>query len=636
MTHTDLPNALKCLAKRGRLLRAQFRYDWSRQAEQAVDALRFLQVRGQRGEQNRPALVAIVGGASSGKSTVFNNLLGGRLASRVTARGHSTRGPIAAVHDIQREAVEHALRDDLLMPSFTHQDTGLDDNTAGDPASLHLVHHHLDHLRGAILFDTPDLTSEMARLEGDLALATLPWFDRLIVLVDHERWFDRQTIGRLRDESAQFGQERFVVFNRGKEGDLPETDRARLRRQADRLGAVDHLVLDYLPGRGCRTFPPGTFDAVLDLVNRPAPPREEAIVGFLGRLATKILNNNTQRRGRLGRLREALDRAAAGAVPTRAECFVALLTADERRNFEVIARVLRITETKDWLARQADRIKSTIRRRVPLLGPLLAAGAEGRDRTPGDQTAQRAPAGDSSEAKDRALIGWEVFESRCRRQLGSIDDAVAGSKFGAEVRRWPSFETPGPGQDQHHLSAPQDSTGAHEGVIEEHRDRVQSAIATLEKALREWTAQVESQCAGASPRLFGAIGAASVAGAILLVAVSGPLWALTLPAIKAALVGALGTLAASAGAGAVGGPALGRLVAVVHEKLLGSTEFEAVQAATDQYREIVARVGRQSADNSFSTAAELVLPEDDDLAAALSAVCDAAEADDGRKSSAER
>ena len=44
-------------------------------------------------------VVALAGNPNTGKSTVFNNLLDGHLASRITARGHATKGPILAVHE---------------------------------------------------------------------------------------------------------------------------------------------------------------------------------------------------------------------------------------------------------------------------------------------------------------------------------------------------------------------------------------------------------------------------------------------------------------------------------------------------------------------------------------------------------
>lgn len=598
MSTTDLSEALACIARRGRALREAYHFDWTPQAEQAAQGLRHKLQEGCRPRDELLSIVAIVGGASSGKSTVFNNLLGGRLTSRVTARGHATRGPIAAAHELQRRVVEQALADKLLMPAFAPRESGLDDNVEGSPDVLHVVYHDIDALRNVLLLDMPDLTSEPARLEGDVALAMLPWFDRLIVMVDHERWFDRQTIGRLHSASAQFGQERLVVFNRDKDGRLSQEERARLRQQADRLGAEAHLVLEFRHGRGCRTFPPGTFDTLLDHLNRPPPQRDRRLVEFLGRTASLILNNNAERRARIGPLRESLEQAAERAVPSRAECFAALMTADERRHLDVLSRVLRIVETREWMAEQADRIRDVLRRHVPVVGRLIAARRKEPPEAPVDPS-------------DRQAIGWEVFRSRCMRQLADIDAAAAGSDFWSEVRRWTSTEPPGSARER----------------IEERRASVASAVEAIGESIKRWTTRVADECSGTSPRLVGAVGAASLAGAIVLVAVSGPVGALTLPAITTALGGALGALAASAGVGALGGPALGRLLAVVRENLLGSEEFDAVRNTTDAYRDLIANCGREAVGASFAAANELILPENGDLAGALDRLRIAAEID---------
>ncbi len=606
MTPTRLTPALDCLAENGHILSERFHYCWDRQVEEAVLALRFRlagrSIRdgsvGAAARRKPLSLVGIVGGASSGKSTVFNNLLGGRLVSRVTAKGHATRGPIAAVHESRRDDVEHAVQAGRLLPTFAPRKAGLDDRVEGDPVALYIAHHDVDALRDVVLIDTPDLTSEPARVEGDVAWATLPWFDRLIVLIDHERWFDRQTIGRLREASSQFGQERLVLFNRGKSGPLSPEESERLERQADRLGASDHLVLEFRHGRGFCTFPPRTFDRVLDRISACPPDRDASLVGTIGRIAVGVLNNNSERRARLTLLRDALNRAAEGAVPSRAECFRALMTADERRNLDVIARSLRVAETRQWLTQQADRIKRALRRGVPMIGRVLDAGTTAApDRT--------------VEPHDRQAIGWEVFRSCAERQLGSIDDAAEGSDFWAEVRRWTAIDPPRSRRE----------------AIDARQDLVRSLVSEFDAAVKAWTAKVASECSGVSPRLIGAIGAASIAGAVLLVAVSGPVGALTLPAIKAALGGALATLATTAGAGAIGGPVLGRLLRVVQENLLGSAEFDAVQAATERYRSAIAAFGREAADASLNAGSKLVLPENDKLARALAHLCDAAEID---------
>ena len=597
----ELSAALTCIADRGASLTETYRLQWSRQSQQAALALRFLRDLNEPppSDGGRPvklSLVAIIGGASSGKSTVFNNLLGGRMASRVTARGHSTRGPIVAIHEACRDAAAEFLDSGLLFPTFTHLQTGLDDNISGQPSAVHIVYHNVDALRNVALCDMPDLTSEPARAEGDIAVTTLPWFDRLIVLVDHERWFDRQTIGRLHDLSVRFGQERFVLFNRAREGQLSEKDRDRLAGQARRLEAGNHWVLEFRRGRGFCTFPPETFSELLVSINAGGLDRNKSLLRFLGSAATVVVNNNAERAARLGQLKDALHHAANRAVPSTSKCLMRLMTHAERRHLDAVSRILRITETREWVQRQADRIRLTLRRYVPVVGTLLAGDA-------GE------PNGVSSDTDDRQSNGWDLFASSCSRQSAAIREAEEHSDFWEEVRRWVSMDLHAPDAD----------------LTERHRSRIRERVSNLDAALDTWNLKVESECKGVSPHLVGAVGGTTIAGMIVLVAATGPVGALTWPLATGVLANAFGALATSAGVGALAGRPLNRLMSVVREKLIGSREFNAVQTAAEAFREEIIAFGCNIADSRFARAESLVLGENDDLVRALVAVAEAGE-----------
>ena len=330
-------------------------------------------------------------------------------------------------------------------------------------------------------------------------------------------------------------------------------------------------------------------------------------------MAGAILNNNEERQARLGRLREALERASGRAVPSRTDCVIALLTAEERRHLDLISRTLRITETRQWLARQTERIRQTLRKHIPLLGILPGSPNDVMEEPP-------------AEGADRQTIGWEVFRSRCLRQLDEIDAATIESDFWTEVRRWTKGEDEHGSQSRATRRAVEPPRSPHD-LIERRRDAVRTVVGGLDEAIRTWTAKVEEECRGASPRLLGALGAGTLAVAIVLIAATGPITALTLPIITAKLTGALGALAASLGAGAVAGPSLGRFLAIVREKLVGSPEFAGVQAAVEEYRALIEACGQDATALSSAAAQAMVLPEHDELRKALSTLSDAAEVD---------
>lgn len=566
------------------------RFDWPPSAHHSILRL-LLEDRA----PTLPPLVAIVGGASSGKSTVFNNLLDGHQVSRVTVRGHITLGPILACHQRHCDAVDELLGESVLLPDFDQVRVELDDNVAGEPGRLAVVYHTVDPLADVLLLDLPDFTSESARTEGDVALSLLPWFDRLVMVVDHERWFDRQSFTTLRAASVQFGQERWVLFNRTQEGALSEHDRDRLLKQAERLNAAGTTVLEFRRGRGFRRFPPGTLGAAAEFFTRPKPDRAKPLLAHVARCANDVLNQNEQRRAALGELRLAVHAAVDRTLPSRAECMTALMTAEERRQLELLWRVLRLDQTRAWVAGGTRRLYGLLRQ-IPVLGSVMP-------RTKAD-----AGSGPPPEA-DRVTIGRSYVRSLHQRQSVEVGRVAAASVFWNEIRRWTGLTPP----------ALDPATPANESAD------LERLLRTFDGAVSRWTLRVESECSGLSPHIRGAAGMGALGLLIVLIAAPGPVSALTLVAAKGAIGAALGNLLAASGAGALFGKPLQRLVATAQEKLIGSTEFNAVQESAAAVRSFIDTQGRRLADAAVGHAANLVLSEGDPLIEALETLRSTAE-----------
>lgn len=593
--------ALDCLGRRGPDLAMVYRLEFNAQAVESARALRFRMMRAGADRADALRIVALVGGASSGKSTLFNNLLGGRAASRVSARGHSTRGPILAAHDERRDALEGLLGAGGLLPGAARREIGLDARDEGAVDALCLAYHGCDALRDVLLMDMPDFTSELARMEGDLTLSLLPWFDRLVVLVDHERLFDRQTVQRMREESGRFGQERIVVFNRVAQSRLSDAERERLARQAERLRAAEYHVIDDRPGRGLCLIPPDMLAPILQAIGRPVADRQVALLRFLGECASRALNQNALRARLLDDLAEAIRRSVGRALPSRFECLSALMMPEERRHLDVVWRTIRWRDTRQWIQARVHRIGSALRRAVPLVGPLLA---------PPEPPAVE----ESIDTCDRQALGWALFERTSRRQKAAAVQAAAQSAFWEEVHRWTNLDP----RSMAHSSMD-------EAPGDDCRERVAARVDAVASALAQWRERVERECAGVAPNVVGALGGGALAGFIVLAAVAGPIGALTWGAAKAAIVGGLGTLAASAGVGAAAAKPVGRLVSVVQERLLGSPEFNAVQNAAQEFVATAAAHGDAIAEATLAAARKLVLPGESALTAALTEVADAAE-----------
>ena len=589
-TNPEIADALAVVAERGADLDRPLRFDWPRRIQQAVHRLRL-----SAGAASLPPLVAVVGGASSGKSTVFNNLIEGHLASRITARGHTTVGPILAVHEAHRGACEAAIARNRFFPTLQVRPAALDDNTTGEPNALAVVYHAIDALRDGLLLDLPDFTSEAAHHEGDVTLTLLPWFDRLIIVMDHERWFDRQSISTLRSESARFAQDRWVLFNRTQEGDLTDTDRTALSAQSDRLGGVGMTVLDFRRGRGFCVFAPQTLDDVRRFAVRPAVDRAGALLTQIAHSANRVLNQNAERLARLDELRRNLSGTVERATPTVRDCLTSLMTPAERRQVDVVSRVLRLTETKQWLGDQARRMQRALGR-VPLLGAIVGPTAP-------DSVA------DGAGETDRAAIALAYDETVSRRLTHDVRRTLNGSAFWDELRRWTGLDP----TDPRRLPA------------DERRESIVESARELDRALTAWLGKVENECAGISPNITGAIGLGTLGLAVVLIAAPGPVAALTLAGAKGAVGGALTQLIAATGAGAILGKPTGRFISTIQEQLVGSAEFNAVQTAVAGFHALLVAGGSQLIEEAVAEASSFVLDGCDPLTVAMDTLRNAAE-----------
>jgi len=593
MIQGDDISALAVVAVAADRLRHDLRLPWSADAGHAVARLALSGTNAPR----LPAMVGLYGGASSGKSTIFDNLLGGHLASRITARGHATLGPILAAHGSRRDDVRALFATGRFLPGFQPRDIELDDNVTGAVDSVALVFHSVDALRDVLLFDLPDFTSGAAADDGDVALSLLPWFDRIIVVLDHERWFDRQSTTSLRARSVRFDQARWAVFNQTQDAHLSDAERHALKEQASNLSTRGMTILEFRRGRGLCRFPPGTFDGLIGFA-APAPPdRITSLRQCASEAANEVLNQNEERTVRLAELGRALGSVIDRTIPDRRLCMMALMTPDERRQAEWLSRVLRLNETRQWLSGQTRRLTAALRS-VPVVGSVLMPRGE--------------TSGPPAQAEtDRGALGVAFARRVVERHQQELRRVINASTFWDELRRWTGLEP----------------AGAYVDNNTELSVLLDNATGELDVAIRRWNERLAMECEGLSPKVKGAIGAGTIALAVVLIAVPGPVTALTAVAAKGAIAGALTQLLTATGAGALVGGPLTRFASVVQEKLIGSPEFNAVQIAVGAFRARLHAMCAQMNDRALSEAAALVLASDDPLVHALEALRDAWEDD---------
>ncbi len=528
-----MQDALDVIVREGnRLITALRLASWSPVEREIAAVLRF---HGRRGRPARLSLVGIIGGSSSGKSTVFNNLLGGRHASQVTMLSHTTKGLILAVPDTAEERVDLWLDPErILLPGLEHRRAEPDDRTPGTPDSVTVIPVHQPALRDVLLFDTPDYTTETSRREGDLTRRLLPWFDRVLVLVDEERWFDEQTFGGLRDELNRLRVDRMLVFNCNEgNASLSADDRRKLADQADRMNAR-HVLVEHCHGRGFRKLPDGALQPCLDWLTAAghgsdAAPRHRRLARLLSDQAGHVLNENAGRVAQLEKLKQCLVQTVHDEVPgSRTITREVILTAEQRKLLSVYWRS--IGRTLDWLRGAQDGVAGWL----SLRGPRNARAA---GRADGEQ--------------DRGVCFFVHEANRLRDRLVNL---ALGSRF------WHLAGSP----DE---SLPIDIDDADvEAQARQHAAACDTALTQLEERVRHEAADLKVDVAGIG---LGALIGVMVGGVLAV-----PTGGLSVPA--GAALGAL-----------IAAPATGlsaRVCARLYSAVRGTPESRALAAAVDAYR----------------------------------------------------
>jgi hypothetical protein len=307
------------------MLLAGMGFDWQPADRNLCAALLF-----RKRYPHAPPIVGLIGGASSGKTTIFNSLVNAEV-SRISAQAHETLGPVAAVPHAAFERVEEWSQDALWFPGFDLVPLPSDAPTSGRPDAVQLFPNQVEALSRTVVVDLPDVTSRMSVEEGSLARTLLPWFDGVIVVVDEERWFDATVFEDIVAQGRNFGPRVWLVFNRTERSEeLTPDERAALSARADECRADGMCVSPYQAGSGYRPVATHVCDQIRSwLEGVEADGRLTALERHLQRRCAELLRVNVSRSRQFDELRRDVDRQL-DELTAETRLTADLLTAEER------------------------------------------------------------------------------------------------------------------------------------------------------------------------------------------------------------------------------------------------------------------------------------------------------------------
>ncbi len=273
------------------------------------DYASLITLRRQLGE-NRPVFVGFIGCTGTGKSTLFNSLVG-KEASLTGWKVHNTCGPVLCLPDaVLKQIIRwETASGPLLLPSFkremysadTHSTIFFEKQKTGTPDTLHLISQADDNRNGVdargigafVFIDLPDINTSPALEERLVALQVQPWLDMVLFMVDDETIFHRiyeNAVG----VADELGQHRICVLsNRGK--DRIEVKHPDVEQALRFFGVNEIHILPNLKEKFCfdkeTPFIRLKHSITTDQKHSPSKPLTRRIAG----LAQRLLEENAKR-----------------------------------------------------------------------------------------------------------------------------------------------------------------------------------------------------------------------------------------------------------------------------------------------------------------------------------------------------
>lgn len=181
---------------------------------------------------NRPPLIGFIGCTGTGKSTLFNSLIG-KTVSSISWHAHNTGGPVLAADISFQKAL--AITNTQIFPTLSHKQIVLNQSeikvyepATGSPTELILC--FTNEPLNAVFVDLPDINTTKSRDDNQVSLQLLPWLDTAVFLTDDETVYHRDYEDPVKITESLQQRRICVLVNRGRDKvDLTHHDLQNVR-----------------------------------------------------------------------------------------------------------------------------------------------------------------------------------------------------------------------------------------------------------------------------------------------------------------------------------------------------------------------------------------------------------------------
>jgi energy-coupling factor transporter ATP-binding protein EcfA2 len=248
---------------------------------------------------DRPVMIGFIGCTGTGKSTIFNSLIG-KMISETGWQAHNTCGPVLYAHrDFWNRLLEKETAFvPLLLPRLKRETCFPSQNgvsgSSGSADRLHMVFVDDPGWKNHILIDLPDINTTLAKDEQLIAQTVMPWLDLVIFLVDDETLYHRE-YERPSAYAKEIKQPCICVLNnRGK--DRIELDHPDVKGVMRFFGVDTIHVLPQLSQRNRFTDEPAFLALKKELFSFQTRANFQPVLQKCKTPATQILEENRSRK----------------------------------------------------------------------------------------------------------------------------------------------------------------------------------------------------------------------------------------------------------------------------------------------------------------------------------------------------